>query len=82
MILVTYRDLTVKTFLMVTFGISLSSCKTNRIPSSVSNFLLATFLTAIIINEKLTRGEKWFRLHYAVLLLAMFVYAIVFFIAL
>ncbi len=50
------------------------------IPDSVSNFLLATLLTAIVINEKLTRGEKWLHIHYLLLLSAMLVYAVIFFI--
>lgn len=48
------------------------------IPVSISNFLLFTLITAIIINEKLTRGEHWKKWHYTLLFILMIFYAIVF----
>jgi len=41
------------------------------IPLPLSDFLCITILASIIINEKLTKGEHWSRLHYLMLLIIM-----------
>jgi hypothetical protein len=41
------------------------------IPLPLSDFLCLTILAAIVINEKLTRGERWTYIHYLLLLIAM-----------
>jgi len=37
------------------------------IPASILNFLLLLISVAVFINEKLTKGEKWLRIHYVLL---------------
>lgn len=44
------------------------------IPDFLSNFLILFLITVIIINEKLTKGEKWIWLHYILLLMFSGVY--------
>ena len=40
-------------------------------PDYVSNIFIATGVTAVLINEKLTRGERWKRGYIALLILAI-----------
>jgi len=49
------------------------------IPVAISNFLLAIIPLAIIINEKLTKGERWEEIHYILLVICILFFAILFF---
>lgn len=44
------------------------------VPVQLSNFLLFIVLVAIIINEKLTRAERWKRWHFMLLFLVAIFY--------
>lgn len=64
-----------KTILLAVFVTVLTLLRLNLlrfslfVPGYVLDILMMSSIVAIIINEKLTRGERWHKAHYALLLI-------------